>query len=112
MEWLPQNDLLAHPKTRAFVSHVGHNSLYEAAYRGVPLVAIPLFGDQRSNAKKAEHFGLALEVDLKKTNTEKLFETIEKVIHEPRYFISVSACLFGAVCMKGSWPRTPGHSTP
>ena len=27
--WMPQNDILAHPKTRAFLSHVGANSVYE-----------------------------------------------------------------------------------
>ncbi|PFX33442.1 UDP-glucuronosyltransferase 2A3 [Stylophora pistillata] len=85
MDWLPQSDLLAHKDIKAFVSHVGHNSLYESAYYGVPLVAFPLGGDQDSNAKKAEHLGLGLVVDHKSNNAEKLFETIEQVIVESRY---------------------------
>ena len=84
MDWLPQSDLLAHKDIKAFVSHVGHNSLYESAYHGVPLVAVPLFGDQQSNAKKAEHVGLGLAVDYKTSNVQQLFETIERVINEPR----------------------------
>ena len=84
MDWLPQNDLLAHKDIKAFVSHVGHNSLYESAYHGVPLVAFPLAGDQDSNAKKAEHLGIGLVVDHKSNNDVKLFETIEKVINESR----------------------------
>ena len=84
MDWLPQNDLLAHKDIKAFVSHVGHNSLYESAYHGVPLVAFPLGGDQDSNAKKAEHSGIGLVVDHKSNNDVKLFETIEKVINESR----------------------------
>lgn len=84
VDWLPQNDLLAHKDIRAFVSHVGHNSLYESAYHGVPLVAFPLYGDQQGNAKKAEHFGLGLAVHHKTSNTQELFETIERVISEPR----------------------------
>ena len=61
----------------SFVSHVGHNSLYESAYHGVPVVAFPLGGDQDSNAKKAEHFGLGLIVYHKNCSPRQLFETIE-----------------------------------
>ena len=90
MEWLPQNDLLAHKDIKAFVSHVGHNSLYESAFHGVPVVAFPLYGDQHGNAKKTEHFGLGLTVYHENTDAQQLFETIQLVISEPRYFPFVS----------------------
>jgi hypothetical protein len=35
MNWLPQNDVLAHPRTRAFLSHVGINSFYEVRAPGL-----------------------------------------------------------------------------
>ena len=84
MDWLRQNDLLAHKDIKAFVSHVGHNSLYESAYHGVPIVAFPLYVDQQSNAKKVEHVGIALAVDYKSTDAQQLLETIERVIGQPR----------------------------
>ena len=84
VDWLPQNDLLVHKDIKAFVSHVGHNSLYESAYHGVPVVAFPLYIDQHTNAKKVEHVGLGLAVDWKSTDAQQLFETIERVIDEPR----------------------------
>ncbi|KAL9957654.1 hypothetical protein ACROYT_G034577 [Oculina patagonica] len=85
IEWLPQNDLLAHKDIKAFVSHVGHNSLYESAYYGVPLVAFPLYGDQQSNAKKAEHVGFGLTVDYKTSDADQLLETMQRVISEPSF---------------------------
>jgi len=84
VDWLPQNDLLAHKDIKAFVSHVGHNSLYETAYHGVPVVAYPLFAEQDANAKKAERFGFGLAVNHRSTNAQQLLETIELVISEPR----------------------------
>ena len=85
MNWLPQNDLLAHKDIKAFVCHVGHHSLYESAYHGVPVVAVPLCGDQFSNAKKAEYFGLGIVVDHQSMNNQQLLEAIQRVVSEPRY---------------------------
>lgn len=50
--WAPQNDILAHPSTKVFVTHAGANSLHEAAYHGTPVVAVPFLGDQPHNAAK------------------------------------------------------------
>ena len=71
MDWLPQNELLAHDDIKAFVSHVGHNSLCEAAYHGVPVVAFPLFAEH-ATAKKAANFGFGLAVDHRSTNAQQL----------------------------------------
>ena len=50
MAWVPQNDVLGHPAVKAFLSHAGINSIYEAAYHAVPIVSVPLIGDQVNNA--------------------------------------------------------------
>ncbi|XP_078343767.1 UDP-glucuronosyltransferase 1A1-like [Oculina patagonica] len=107
VDWLPQNDLLAHKDIKAFVSHVGHHSLYESAYHGVPVVAVPLFGDQFSNAKKAEHFGVGIVVDHRSVNVQQLLEAIEHVINEPRFKRKAMRI---SRLMKDS-PRTPLEKT-
>ena len=52
LRWLPQASLLAHPKTRLFISHCGLNAIFEAAHFGVPVLAIPLSADQHNHAAK------------------------------------------------------------
>uniref|UniRef100_A0A914EHU7 glucuronosyltransferase n=1 Tax=Acrobeloides nanus TaxID=290746 RepID=A0A914EHU7_9BILA len=56
-EWLPQIDLLNDKRVKAFITHMGLNSYLETSFAGVPVVAIPLFGDQMQNAESAERLG-------------------------------------------------------
>uniref|UniRef100_A0A0K0DMZ8 UDP-glucuronosyltransferase n=1 Tax=Angiostrongylus cantonensis TaxID=6313 RepID=A0A0K0DMZ8_ANGCA len=84
-KWLPQADLLAHAKTKALISHGGYNSLQEAIIAGVPLITIPLFGDQPKNAKLAEKHGIA--VNLKKENltVDAVMKALEKLLSDKSY---------------------------
>lgn len=51
-EWLAQQDILAHPKVRAFISHGGLLSTQEAVYHGVPMIVFPIFAEQDYNAQR------------------------------------------------------------
>ncbi|KAH7691433.1 UDP-glucoronosyl and UDP-glucosyl transferase, partial [Aphelenchoides avenae] len=42
VDWIPQIELLGHPRLLAFITHAGMNSISEAVYKGVPLICIPL----------------------------------------------------------------------
>ncbi|KAL6888180.1 hypothetical protein ACP4OV_009206 [Aristida adscensionis] len=48
--WAPQVRVLSHPATAAFVSHCGWNSTLEGVAAGVPMLAWPLYAEQRMNA--------------------------------------------------------------
>ncbi|KAL5217205.1 hypothetical protein ABZP36_017889 [Zizania latifolia] len=50
VRWSPQLDVLAHRATGCFVTHSGWNSTLEALGFGVPMVALPLWTDQPTNA--------------------------------------------------------------
>ncbi|XP_066385595.1 hydroquinone glucosyltransferase-like [Miscanthus floridulus] len=59
--WAPQVRVLSHPATAAFVSHCGWNSTLESVSSGVPMVAWPLYAEQRMNAVVlSENLGVAL----------------------------------------------------
>ncbi|KAJ1413785.1 UDP-glycosyltransferase family, conserved site [Sesbania bispinosa] len=48
--WAPQPQVLAHGSTGGFLTHCGWNSILESVVNGVPLVAWPLYAEQKMNA--------------------------------------------------------------
>uniref|UniRef100_A0A8C0R8T8 UDP-glucuronosyltransferase n=1 Tax=Canis lupus dingo TaxID=286419 RepID=A0A8C0R8T8_CANLU len=84
-EWIPQNDLLGHPKTKAFITHCGTNGIYEAIYHGIPMVGIPIFGDQPGNIARIKAKGTAVEVDLHTMTSSNLLNALKEVINNPSY---------------------------
>ncbi|TKY70479.1 UDP-glycosyltransferase 72E1 [Spatholobus suberectus] len=48
--WAPQAEILGHPSTGGFVTHCGWNSVLESVLNGVPMVAWPLYAEQKMNA--------------------------------------------------------------
>ncbi|XP_076867461.1 UDP-glucuronosyltransferase 2A2-like [Brachyhypopomus gauderio] len=88
-DWIPQNDLLGHPKTKAFITHGGTNGLYEAIYHGVPMVGIPLFADQPDNMNHMKTKGAAVMLDFHKMESKDLRDAISEVINNPLYKESI-----------------------
>lgn len=89
-KWLPQDDILAHPKTKLFISHCGISSYNEALYHKVPIVAIPFIGDQPINAAKVKGEGWGEIVSGQDLSDEKLDNAIKTVLTEPKYKQAVS----------------------
>ncbi|XP_041642606.1 UDP-glucuronosyltransferase 2B31-like [Cheilinus undulatus] len=85
LDWLPQNDLLGHPKTKVFVSHGGTNGLQEAIYHGVPLVGLPLMFDQQENFSKMKARGVAKVLDIATLSKDNFLEALKEVLYEPSY---------------------------
>ncbi|XP_057580979.1 UDP-glucuronosyltransferase 2A1-like [Hippopotamus amphibius kiboko] len=84
-EWIPQNDILGHPKTRAFITHFGTNGIYEAIYHGVPMVGVPMFGDQHDNVAHVKAKGAAVEVNLQTMTSSDLLNALKAVINNSSY---------------------------
>ncbi|XP_072477027.1 UDP-glucuronosyltransferase 2B17-like isoform X4 [Notamacropus eugenii] len=84
-DWIPQNDLLGHPKTKAFITHGGTNGIYEAIYHGVPMIGVPMFGDQPDNIAHMKAKGAAVEVDFHTMTTADMLNALKTVINNPSY---------------------------
>nr|CAD2193678.1 unnamed protein product [Meloidogyne enterolobii] len=59
-ENIPQQEILAQKNTKIAIIHCGQNSLTEALYAGVPVICIPLLGDQRYNASVVEYLQVGI----------------------------------------------------
>ena len=80
LSWIPQNDLLGHNKTKLFISHCGNNGLHEALYHGVPVLGLPLAGDQPHNAYLVENRNYGLNLDILTTTSEQLVIAIQTIL--------------------------------
>ncbi|XP_073701512.1 LOW QUALITY PROTEIN: UDP-glucuronosyltransferase-like [Garra rufa] len=85
MKWLPQNDLLGHPKVKAFITHGGSHGIYEGICNGVPMVMLPLFGDQGDNVQRLVSRGVAETLSIFDLTSEKLLVALRKVINDKSY---------------------------
>ncbi|RDD45845.1 UDP-glucuronosyltransferase 2B14 [Trichoplax sp. H2] len=82
--WTPQNDILGHKRIVALITHCGSNSLYEAAYHGVPMIAMPSMIEQQLNAQRMKHAGIGLEVDFYSFTSEDIINAINALAASPR----------------------------
>ncbi|CAN1121293.1 UDP-glycosyltransferase 74E2 [Linum perenne] len=87
VSWCCQLEVLAHKSTGCFVTHCGWNSTIEALSLGVPMVGVPQFADQPTNAKFVEDvWKVGVRVVMKKEEEDGeegiMREEIEKGIME------------------------------
>ncbi|XP_023280652.1 UDP-glucuronosyltransferase-like [Seriola lalandi dorsalis] len=85
MKWLPQNDLLAHPKAKVFITHGGTHGIYEGICNAVPMLMFPLFGDQGDNVHRMVVRGVAEKLSIYDVTTEKILAALNNIIHDKSY---------------------------
>ncbi|KAL4631949.1 hypothetical protein ACB092_04G016300 [Castanea dentata] len=85
VSWCPQLEVLAHKAVGCFMTHCGWNSTLEALSLGVPMVAMPVWTDQPTNAKfivDAWKVGVRIKLDERGIATKEEIELCIKEVIE------------------------------
>lgn len=82
---LPQEAILAHPNVRLFITNGGSLSMFEAMHAAVPIVGIPIHGDQYFNVAQAVRNGLGSSLDYTNITEASVETVIEHVLNTARY---------------------------
>ncbi|XP_026808482.1 UDP-glucuronosyltransferase 2A2-like isoform X1 [Rhopalosiphum maidis] len=84
-KWMPQRDILAHPNVKLFISHGGLLGTTEAVYEGVPILSMPMFGDQITNIKTLINKGSVEMMNYNDLNEDEIFIKITSMLTNPKY---------------------------
>ncbi|XP_016991507.1 UDP-glucosyltransferase 2-like [Drosophila rhopaloa] len=90
-KWLPQDDILAHPKVKFFINHAGKGGITEAQYHGKPMLSLPVFGDQPGNANEMVQKGFGLTLNLLSLEEPTFREAIMEILSNPQYTQKVAS---------------------
>ncbi|MBA0655587.1 hypothetical protein Goklo_008057 [Gossypium klotzschianum] len=83
--WAPQVEVLSHPSIGGFLTHCGWNSTMESIVNGVPMIAWPLYAEQKMNASMlTEDIGASLRVMAVESDAavgrEKIRSVVRKIL--------------------------------
>jgi MGT family glycosyltransferase len=76
--FLPQLEILEHVK--AFITHAGFNSVNEALFFGVPMLALPLVNDQYMVAKRITSMQLGISGNMKEISANQLRDMLKTLL--------------------------------
>ena len=74
-----------HKNIKAFVTHGGLMSTQESVTYGVPMVGIPLFGDQVHNVKIIANKKIAVELNHRDLTEKSLTAAVKEILQNPIY---------------------------
>lgn len=88
LPWIPQSDILAQSNIKFFISHCGLGGVYEAKYHGVPILGIPIYGDQLAHAKQISNAGWAKILNIDTLTEIELSQTIDELLSNSSYSVT------------------------
>nr|AAL48556.1 RE03265p [Drosophila melanogaster] len=83
--WFPQQDILAHPNVKLFITHGGLQSTVECIHRGVPMLGLPFFYDQFRNMEHIKAQGIGLVLNYRDMTSDEFKDTIHQLLTEKSF---------------------------
>jgi len=99
---VPQIAILGH--VDAFITHAGANSMHEGLFHGVPLVCVPLMGDQPQNARRVVAAGAGVLLPPEELSPRRILDELERVLVD-RSFAANAARIGQELRSAGGLPR-------
>ncbi|PKJ52546.1 macrolide family glycosyltransferase [Bacillus sp. SN10] len=81
--YVPQLEVLKH--ANLFITHGGMNSSSESLYFGVPMIVIPVMGDQPIVAQRIEDLKAGIQLNLKNLTPTTLYDAVMEVLSNDAY---------------------------
>lgn len=69
---------------KLFITQAGLQSTDEALLAGVPLIAVPMLGDQWFNAEKIVHLKIGQQLSMEISTEKDFVDTMLEVVSNPR----------------------------
>ncbi|XP_017083918.2 UDP-glycosyltransferase UGT5 [Drosophila eugracilis] len=83
--WFPQQDILAHPNVKLFITHGGMQSTIESIHHGKPMLGLPFFYDQFGNMEHIKNQGLGLVLSYNDMTGEEFKAAIVRLLTEKSF---------------------------
>ena len=104
-DYVPQIEVLK--KADVFISHGGLNSISEALYYGVPVVAVPQVNDQHMVTRRLVELGAGIVLKMDEITPQLLKESVDKVLSDNGY--KTESERIGASFKEAGGYRTAAH---
>ncbi|XP_045455074.1 UDP-glucosyltransferase 2-like [Melitaea cinxia] len=83
--WFPQSDLLKHPNVKLFITQGGLQSADETINAAVPVIGMPMLGDQWFNVENYVHHKVGLQLDVTTLTEEEFRDAVLTVINDKSF---------------------------
>uniref|UniRef100_A0AC35TSD9 UDP-glucuronosyltransferase n=1 Tax=Rhabditophanes sp. KR3021 TaxID=114890 RepID=A0AC35TSD9_9BILA len=85
VKWLPQLELMSHPKYLGLITHGGWSSMLESLINAKPMILMPLFADHGKNTQIFVTKKLAIAIDKMDVTPQTFTDALNQLITNPVY---------------------------